>query len=70
MNNHSFELGDLDTRQENANAWGGNAAGQGLRQQETADAGKKAAEQQRKKIEKEAQWLMMKQQNKIGVKLS
>uniref|UniRef100_A0A2K5EAS5 Receptor-binding cancer antigen expressed on SiSo cells n=1 Tax=Aotus nancymaae TaxID=37293 RepID=A0A2K5EAS5_AOTNA len=39
-------------------------------QQKIADREKRAAEQQRKKMEKEAQRLMKKEQNKIGVKLS
>ncbi|CAD7681468.1 unnamed protein product [Nyctereutes procyonoides] len=56
---------DLDTWQKNTNAW-----------EEEEDAAwqveevLRAAEQQRKKMEKEAQWLMKKEQNKIGVKLS
>ena len=41
-----------------------------FRQQKLADREKWAAEQQRKKMEKEAQRLMKKEQNKIGVKLS
>ncbi|XP_060245454.1 receptor-binding cancer antigen expressed on SiSo cells isoform X1 [Meriones unguiculatus] len=79
----SSELGDLDTWQENTNAWEEeeDAAWQAeevlrtnlpcsIRQQKIADREKRAAEQQRKKMEKEAQRLMKKEQNKIGVKLS
>ncbi|ELK37593.1 Fibrocystin-L [Myotis davidii] len=53
------ELGDLDTWQENTNAW-----------EEEEDAAWQAEEVLRKKMEKEAQRLMKKEQNKIGVKLS
>lgn len=46
MHNHSSELGDLDTWQENANTCNGdNEAWQILRQQKIADKEKRAAEQ-------------------------
>ncbi|KAM4689524.1 receptor-binding cancer antigen expressed on SiSo cells isoform 1-T2 [Discoglossus pictus] len=72
----SAELGELETWQENRNAWEEeeeDAAWQTeevLRQQKLAEREKRTAEHQRKKLEKEAQRQMKKDQSKIGVKLS
>ncbi|XDV40640.1 hypothetical protein PO909_009681 [Leuciscus waleckii] len=70
------ELGDLDTWQENTNAWEDEAEAEAsweaeevLRQQKLAERERRAMEQQKKKIEKEAQ-RMMKKEQKIAVKLS
>lgn len=71
MSSHSSELRDLHTRQENADAREEDGtAWQGPRLQKTAAGEKRAAEWQRKKTEKEAEWLMKQEQNKVGVKLS
>ncbi|XP_057196073.1 receptor-binding cancer antigen expressed on SiSo cells [Triplophysa rosa] len=70
----SAELGDLDTWQEDANAWEGEEdaaweAEEVLRQQKLVERERRSMEQQRKKMEKEAQ-RMMKKEQKIAVKLS
>ncbi|XP_010902635.1 receptor-binding cancer antigen expressed on SiSo cells [Esox lucius] len=71
----SAELGDMDTWNEDVNAWedeSSDAAWEAdlvLRQQKMAEREKRSLEQQRKKMEKEAQ-RMMKKDQKIAVKLS
>ncbi|KAA0703544.1 Estrogen receptor-binding fragment-associated gene 9 protein [Triplophysa tibetana] len=70
----SAELGDLDTWQEDANAWEGEEdaaweAEEVLRQQKLVERERRSMEQQRKKIEKDVQ-RMMKKEQKMAVKLS
>lgn len=70
----SAELGEMDTWQENSNAWEDEpeAAWEAevvLRQQKMAEREKRSMEQQKKKMEKEVQ-RMMKKDQKIAVKLS
>ncbi|KAF0045052.1 hypothetical protein F2P81_001581 [Scophthalmus maximus] len=70
----SAELGEMDTWQEDANAWEDESdaawgAEEVLREQKMAEREKRSMEQQRKKMEKDAQRLIKKDQ-KIAVKLS